>query len=81
MKHLLKVISGLFLLCVGFTSCTQTVYIQKKEFVIKQIDCTKKKNSCEYILFNTKNKKIVLEDNSNKYQIGDTLILARKQTY
>lgn len=61
-----------------FISCTQTVYITNKEFVIKQIDATKKKNSCEYVLYNSKNKKVVFEDNINKYHIGDTLILVRK---
>ena len=75
-----KIINLLILVITSilFISCTQTVYITNKEFVIKQIDATKKKGNCEYVLYNTKNKKVVFEDNINKYQIGDTLILVRK---
>ena len=77
MKNILKVIFGclMFFLLV---SCSQTMYINKKEFTVKQINLTDKKNTCEYVLYNTNNKKIVLKEKPNKYQINDVLILVEK---
>lgn len=74
----LKKLFILLIISLFFISCSQTIYIKNKEFVVKQIDGTIGKNKCEYILHNTKNKKVIFEDNINKYQIGDTLMLIRK---
>lgn len=68
----------IFLTSLILTSCSSTIYITNKEFVVKQIDGTKSDNSCDYVLFNKKNKAFILNDTPNKYQIGDTLILVRK---
>lgn len=70
---LLMLITSIMLL-----SCSSTIYITNKEFVVKQIDGTKSETTCDYVLFNKKNKAFVLKDVSNKYQIGDTLMLIRK---
>lgn len=59
-------------------SCSGVIHVTNKEFVVKQIDCTKSDKECEYVLFNKKNKAFVLKDTPNKYQIGDTLMLVRK---
>jgi PBP1b-binding outer membrane lipoprotein LpoB len=67
-------ISSLFL-----TSCSNTIYVSNKEFVVKQIDGTKSKKECDYVLFDKNNKVFVLKDYPNKYKIGDVIILIRKQ--
>lgn len=72
-KILLIFITSLFL-----ASCSSTIYISNKEFVVKQIDGTKSTKECEYFLYNKNNKIFVLKDAPNKYKIGDELILIRK---
>lgn len=73
-KNLLVIfIASLFLI-----SCSSTIYISNKEFVVKQIDGTKSKTECEYYLYNKNNKMFILKDAPNKYQIGDELLLIKK---
>lgn len=75
MKNILKFLFPLILIPV-FTSCTQTMYLNNKQFVVKGINCEK---TCEYTLYNSKNKKKIIKFNDapNKYQIGDTLIITK----
>lgn len=68
----------IFITSLFITSCSSTIYISNKEFVVKKIDGTKSNKECEYVLFNKNNKMFILKDAPNKYQIGDELILIRK---
>ena len=77
MRNIAKIL--LTMLCALILSaCAQTMQITKKEFVIKQINWDEKNNTCEYVLYNNKSKKVVLQEKPHKYQIGDTLILVKK---
>lgn len=76
MKYFIKLIN-LFAIILLFASCTQTMYISNSSFIVKGVDCMDNTKTCEYKLQNIKSKKkiIQLKESSNKYQIGDTLIL------
>ena len=77
MRNIAKIL--LTMLCALILSaCAQTMKITKKEFVIKQINWDEKNNTCEYVLYNNKSKKVVLQEKPYKYQIVDTLILVKK---